>query len=199
VRVVLDWDGTVTVEDTLHLLLLEFGDRELYERVERELHEDRMSYRELMETEMRTIRVPLEAAREFLLERAEIRPGLNELARAHDVLILSSGFAELIDPLLAREGVQAEVAANRLDPRPDGWRIRWRDDAQCAHCGDLCKRGGLPGDGGPVVYVGDGYSDRCAALAADRVFARDGLARYLERRGVAFEAFGDLHDVASSL
>lgn len=198
-RVVLDWDGTVTVEDTLHLLLLEFGDRGLYERVERELHDGRMSYRELMETEMRTIRVPLETARDFLLERARIRRGLRELADQHDVLVLSSGFGELIEPLLRREGVRAEIAANRLDPRPDGWRILWRDEAQCAHCGDLCKRGGLPRDDGPVVYVGDGYSDRCAALAADRVFARDGLARYLGREGIAFEPFDDLDDVARAL
>jgi HAD superfamily phosphoserine phosphatase-like hydrolase len=198
VRVVLDWDGTVTEEDTLHLLLLEFGARDVYEHVERELHDGRMSYRELMETEMRTIRVPLETARDWLLERARIRPGLNELAAAHDIAILSSGFAELIEPLLAREGVHAEVAANRLDAREDGWRIRWRDEAECTECGDLCKRGGLPRNG-PVVYVGDGYSDRCAALAADRVFARDGLAHYLERRGVPFEPFDDLRDVARSL
>jgi len=50
-----------------------------------------------------------------------------------------------------------------------------------------------------IVYVGDGYSDRCAAQAADRIFARDGLARYLDERGVRYEAFGDLHDVARSL
>ena len=198
-KVVLDWDGTVTEEDTLHLLLLEFGDRGLYERVEVELLGGRMSYRDLMETEMRTIRVPLATARDFLLERARLRAGLHELAQAHDVLILSSGFAELIEPLLARAGVDAAVAANGLDPRPDGWRIRWRDEAQCTHCGDLCKRGGLPRADGPVVYVGDGYSDRCAALAADRVFARDGLAVYLEREGVAFEPFDDLEDVARAL
>ena len=52
---------------------------------------------------------------------------------------------------------------------------------------------------GEVVYVGDGYSDRCAAQAADRIFARDGLARYLDEQGVAYELFDDLHDVARAL
>jgi 2-hydroxy-3-keto-5-methylthiopentenyl-1-phosphate phosphatase len=52
---------------------------------------------------------------------------------------------------------------------------------------------------GDVVYVGDGYSDRCAALAADRVFARAGLARYLEEQGVAFEPFETFFDVAAAL
>jgi beta-N-acetylhexosaminidase len=34
VRLVLDWDGTVTERDTLDLVLEEFGDKEIYERVE---------------------------------------------------------------------------------------------------------------------------------------------------------------------
>jgi 2-hydroxy-3-keto-5-methylthiopentenyl-1-phosphate phosphatase len=50
-----------------------------------------------------------------------------------------------------------------------------------------------------VVYVGDGYSDQCAALAASRGFARAGLARYLDKAGVAYTPFEDLHDVASGL
>jgi 2-hydroxy-3-keto-5-methylthiopentenyl-1-phosphate phosphatase len=105
-------------------------------------------------------------------------------------VILSSGFRELIEPVLEREAVELEVHANGLDVRPDGWRPVWRDDAQCPECGEACKRGGLPRNG-RVVYVGDGYSDRCAALAADRVFARDGLARYLDARAVAYEPFTD--------
>jgi 2-hydroxy-3-keto-5-methylthiopentenyl-1-phosphate phosphatase len=54
-------------------------------------------------------------------------------------------------------------------------------------------------DGGEVVYVGDGYSDRCAAEKADRVFARRGLARWLDGRGVPYEHFEDFHEVARSL
>jgi 2-hydroxy-3-keto-5-methylthiopentenyl-1-phosphate phosphatase len=47
--------------------------------------------------------------------------------------------------------------------------------------------------------VGDGTSDRCAAQAAERIFARGTLARYLEERGVAFEPFDDLLDVVAAL
>ena len=51
----------------------------------------------------------------------------------------------------------------------------------------------------PVVYVGDGYSDRCVALAADHVFARDGLVDYLEEKGVAYEPFEDFVQLGSAL
>jgi 2-hydroxy-3-keto-5-methylthiopentenyl-1-phosphate phosphatase len=33
IRLVLDWDGTVTERDTLDLVLQEFGDAEIYARV----------------------------------------------------------------------------------------------------------------------------------------------------------------------
>jgi 2-hydroxy-3-keto-5-methylthiopentenyl-1-phosphate phosphatase len=111
--------------------------------------------------------------------------------------VISAGFVELIEPVLRREGVELEVLANRLEARPDGWVVRFRDDAACASCGEPCKRGSLAG--APFAYVGDGYSDRCAALAAERVFARDGLARHLDRLGVAYEPFDDLRDVARAL
>ena len=41
--------------------------------------------------------------------------------------------------------------------------------------------------------MGDGFSDRCVSRAASRVFARDGLADYLEVQNVAFEPFDDFH------
>jgi 2-hydroxy-3-keto-5-methylthiopentenyl-1-phosphate phosphatase len=52
---------------------------------------------------------------------------------------------------------------------------------------------------GELVYVGDGYSDRCAAEASDRVFATKGLARYLDERGIPYERFDDFHDVTHGL
>jgi len=94
--------------------------------------------------------------------------------------------------------LEAEVKANRLDARPDGWRVLWRDESVCLVCGQPCKRAALPQDG-EVVYVGDGYSDRCASLAADRVFATRGLARYLDAEGATYEPFDDFLDVRDSL
>ena len=197
--VVVDWDATCTVADTLELVLLEFGDREVFRRCEEALVRGEISYRELMETEMGTIREPVANVAAWLVEHVELRPGFHELLERHRPLVLSSGFEELINAVIAREGVEVEVAANSLEPSPGGWRIRWRDDAQCTECGDSCKRGSLPADGGVLVYIGDGYSDRCAALAADRVFARDGLAAYLDSRRAEYEQFDDLRDVVTAL
>ena len=131
-----------------------------------------------------------------MVEHVEVRPGLRELAELQP-LVISAGFHELIEPVLAREGVELEVLANRVDVRPDGWVVRFRDETACATCGEPCKRGSLAGE--PYIYVGDGYSDRCAALAAERVFARDSLATHLDAHGVAYEPFDDLRDVAEAL
>ena len=108
-----------------------------------------------------------------------------------------SGISNRGEPVLAREGVEVALHANRIDPRPDGWIVDWRYPEGCDECGESCKRSLLPP--GEVVYVGDGYSDRCAALASDRVFATAGLARYLEDRGVAFEPFTDFHALSEAL
>jgi 2-hydroxy-3-keto-5-methylthiopentenyl-1-phosphate phosphatase len=197
VKLVLDWDGTVTVHDSQWLLLDRFGDREVWRAAEAAFGRT-LSYRELMDTEMATIRAPLEEAVAYLVASVEVRAGFRQLAARFRPLILSSGFVETIVPILERERVELEVVANRLDPRPNGWRIVWNDEAPCPECGDLCKRRALP-DERPLVYVGDGYSDRCAALAADRIFARRILADYLDAEGVAYERFETFDDVAAAL
>jgi 2-hydroxy-3-keto-5-methylthiopentenyl-1-phosphate phosphatase len=197
VRLVLDWDGTVTEVDTLHLVLERFGDVEVYRRVEDDLGRE-LTLHEVIAVEFETVHAPLDEVVAFVVETARVRPGFRELVEEFEPTVISSGFQELIRPVLAREGVEIEVLANTVEARPEGWRVRFRDEAACATCGEACKRASLPGNG-KVVYVGDGYSDRCAALAADRVFATDGLAGYLEQRGVPFDPFGDLHDVAAGL
>jgi HAD superfamily phosphoserine phosphatase-like hydrolase len=196
-RLVLDWDGTVTETDSLWMALEEFGDQEVFARVEGSLVEGRLSFKDVMELEFATVNAPVEEVAAFLCREVRIRPGFSELARAERPLLLSSGFHELIEPVLAREGVELELRANRIEARPEGWRVDWRDPEPCPVCGDLCKRRSLPP--APFAYVGDGYSDRCAALAAERVFARDGLAEWLGSEEIAFERFADLHDVRKAL
>jgi len=196
---VLDWDGTVTERDTLDLVLQEFGDAEIYERVEHELDAGTMTLNEVIAAEFATVTVPLEQAVAFVVEHARVRAGFAELARAQRPLVVSSGFHELIEPVLEREGVlgAVELRANRVEARPDGWRIEFRVSETCEVCGEPCKRSDLPE--GDVVYAGDSHSDYCASLAADRVFATGNLARWLERRGVAFTPLTNFHGFATAL
>jgi 2-hydroxy-3-keto-5-methylthiopentenyl-1-phosphate phosphatase len=179
------------------MVLEQFGDLEIFRAAEDGL-QNSMTLREVMDLEFSAMHASLDEVVEWMVEHVRIRPGFREFAEQHDPLILSSSFVETIEPLLEREGVHLEVVANTVDPRPDGWRIRWRDETVCEHCDEACKRASLPDDR-PLVFVGDGYSDRCAALAADQVFARDGLARYLEDRGVPFEPFMGFPELARAL
>ncbi len=196
-RLVLDWDGTVTEVDSLHLVLLEFGDPAVYEEAERRLGRT-LTLHEVIAFEFRTVRAPLPEVVAWARENVRVRAGFAELVERRHPLVVSSGFHELIEPVLEREGIEVDVRANRLDPRPEGWRVRFRSDELCPVCGEACKRADVAGLG-EFAYVGDGFSDRCVALAAAKVFARDGLAAYLRGEGVAYEPYADFHDVERGL
>jgi 2-hydroxy-3-keto-5-methylthiopentenyl-1-phosphate phosphatase len=204
---VVDFDGTITEQDLLDAIAQTFGDEDVYREVDEGLDDDSLTLNEVIRREFEPVRAPLGEVREWVLENVRVRPGfreLVELARERDwrFVIVSSGFRELIEPVLEREGLDdLELLSNTVDPDPNGWKVRFRVSEACEVCGQPCKRSTAAAlaDGTELVYVGDGYSDRCAAQLADVVFARRGLARYLEERGVPFERFEDFHSVARSL
>ena len=200
--IVLDFDGTVTETDLLDRAALEFGDPAVYDEVETGLDGGRLPLRQVITREFEPVTTPIDEVIEWALAEARIRRGFADFVRAAqaegwEVHVVSSGFEELIGPILEREGVDVDLHANRVDARPDGWRVEWRYPDDCETCGESCKRSTLPP--GEVVYVGDGYSDRCAALAADRVFATRGLASYLDEQGAEYEYFDDFRSIGQAL
>lgn len=196
-RIVVDWDGTVTEVDGLYEAIRTFGDERIYEETENRLGRE-LTLNDVIAVEIGTIRAALDEVVAWVRENVRLRAGFTLFAERHRPLVVSSGFHELIEPVLEREGLDLEVRANRLDPRPDGWRARFRDEEPCPVCSEPCKRRTVE-ELGRFVYVGDGVSDRCVSLAAERVFARDGLAAYLAARGEPFEPFADFHDVDARL
>jgi 2-hydroxy-3-keto-5-methylthiopentenyl-1-phosphate phosphatase len=191
VQVALDWDGTCTASDSLVAAIRVFGDPSVSGR-------DFGSHAEGLVHEVGTLRATAEQVSAWAVENVELRPGFHELVERFQPVIVSSGLPQLILPVLEREGVEVEVRSNDADPRPDGWAISFYDDRPCLVCGETCKRAMLPAGPG-LVYIGDGYSDRCPALACDRVFARDFLSRFLTDGGVPFASFETLHDVVAAL
>ena len=198
-QVILDWDGTAAVDDTLIVALHEFGDWEVYREAAEALRREEITLHEEIARDASSIRTPLEDVQRWLVENIQLRPGFHELVERYPTTIVSSNFRQLIEPVLERERVQLEVRANEVEWHPDGWRASFIHDDACGTCGEPCKRAAMPERNGSVVYVGDGYSDRCAAQLADRIFARAGLARYLDEHGIAYEPFETLNDVVAAL
>lgn len=204
---VLDFDGTITEQDLLDEIAGRFGDEDVFAEVEVGLLDGDLPLHEVIRREFAPVKAPLEEVVAWVLANARLRPGFPELveearARGYDVTIVSSGFRELIEPILEREGLgDLALIASSADADPSGWRITFHDEETCPVCDQACKRASVQAlaNGGQVVYVGDGYSDRCAAELADRVFARSGLARYLDGRGVPYEPFEDFHDIVRAL
>lgn len=195
---ILDWDGTVTVDDTLILALREFGDWQVYLDAAAALRRGEITLHEEIRRDAESITTPIEEVVGWLRQNLELRPGFHELAEAYRPLIVSSNFRQLIEPILRSHGLELEVRANEVEWHPDGWRGTFRNSDACRTCGEPCKRADVPKNEN-VVYVGDGYSDRCAAQAANRIFARDGLAAYLDEQGVAYERYDDFFDIAKAL
>lgn len=204
--IVVDFDGTITEDDMLDQVARVFGDEEVYARVERGLDDATMTLRDVITLEFEPVTATVEEVVDWIAERVRVRAGFREFVRvARDrgwrVVVVSSGFEELIRPVLAREGVDVDIRANRVDTSAGNWRVVWTYGDACDTCGESCKRSlvrELAGED-EVVYVGDGYSDRCAARASDRVFATRGLATFLQSERVPFTPFDDFHDVVRSL
>jgi len=196
VQLVLDWDGTCTVRDSLVAAIHDLGDPAVYEAG---VQEQFKSYEAMLAAEIRTLQVTADEAAAWAVEHVELRAGLHELLELYRPVIVSSGLPQLIRPVLRREGLDdLELRSNDAEVRSDGWRVIFRDEGMCPVCGDKCKRRSLPA-GSPLVFVGDGWSDRCASLACDRVFARTGLAAYLDEQGFPYEPYETFFDVAAAL
>ena len=139
-----------------------------------------------------------------LIDQEAVDPAFPALARGlqsagADVCIASDGFGFYISRMLAAAGLaDLPVDSNRLEIRRGAIVLDFPYEQDgCGHCG-MCKA--LPvrqakARGLRAVYIGDGYSDRCAVTEADVVFAKDSLANHCQGEGIPYHAFASLADV----
>lgn len=203
-----DFDGTITRRDTLHLVVDRYGDPAMWDRLDGPLKRGEVTVEQAIEREFATVCATTREALELCRAEAGVRDGFTEFvawarAEGHRLVVMSNGFRTVIDDLLGRIGMEdLPVVCHDVAFGPDGARILWADRGErCALCGRRCKRAELAAVRGdePVVYLGDGISDRCVSGAADIVFARAGLAEWLDETGRPYLPFEDFHAVRRSL
>ena len=115
-QIVVDWDGTATEVDGLHLVLLEFGDAGIFDAAEAKLGQE-LTLHEVIAFEFESIRAPLEDVVEWVRENVRLRAGFVDFARSRQPLVVSSGGVETS---LGSIGCRDENAITRPAASSDG-------------------------------------------------------------------------------
>ncbi|HEY6401962.1 MAG TPA: HAD-IB family phosphatase [Blastocatellia bacterium] len=201
-----DFDGTITERDTLVFLATRLGGgASMVEAIGRLIGEGKLSLRDGIAAEMRSIRKPFAEAERLLREEVRIDPGFAPLAKwlgekKIPLTVLSAGFHQIIDLFISRdEFPDLEIMANQVRPNEEiGWQCEFRDGTEWGHdkSGPL-KEARRRGE--YVIFIGDGLSDHAAAEAADEVFAKHALAEYCRKRRIDCHEYQTFNDILKRL
>jgi len=204
VSVLIDFDGTISLEDVGDVLLGRFvEDQAAVHNMDQLYVEHRKGSRELIAWDMEVLpRDP-----DVLLAAVDaigLDEGLRELVATAErigaaIEVVSDGVGFHVERMLARLGLDGlPVATNATVLGMGGAGVTFPyGHPACLVCG-TCKRERVRRHqeaGHAVVFVGDGPSDRYAAHHADIVFAKSSLAAWCETSGIPYEPWERLGDV----
>jgi HAD superfamily phosphoserine phosphatase-like hydrolase len=201
--VFLDFDGTIATADTgVHLLARLATDD--WRAVDEEYAAGRIGSREALSRQWAMLPAD-EAVLRAVAREVPLDPDLGPLveglrAAGAEVTVVSDGFGFPVTEALAR--FDLDVLTNTVDFATGELAFPHVDRCcPCSTCG-TCKQAPIKEArrrGRSAVFVGDGVSDRKAALLADRLFAKAGLADWCDLTGVDYEPFTALGDVRAAL
>ena len=203
--VIVDFDGTACLHDVAEHLLERFASGD-WESLDEAWQRGALGSQEVVAAQSAMLEADREALIGFASSHCAMDPTFAPfVAWAHrtgvEVALASDGFGFYIEPLLALAGVPP-IPVITNDQR---WNEAGRPGAlgfprrhpECMGCG-TCKMNAVLGrqaTHGAVAFVGEGSSDRYAALYADVTFAKLALVAHCDRDGVPFVPWHDFDDV----
>ena len=202
--VFLDFDGTMTVVDSGVHLLERLSRDDTWVAVDELYGDGAIGSRECLEREWELLPrddvVLRTTARDVALDPDAERLISDLRERGAEVTVVSDGFGFYAEEVCGRLGVP--VVTNAVDWSTGTLQFPNLDRCcPCTSCG-TCKQAPIKEAsrrGRTTLFVGDGISDRKAALLADVLFAKGRLAEWCEVSGVDYEFFDTLADVRLAL
>ncbi len=202
-----DFDGTLAQNDVGDAFIKTFGDWPECEKAVQRWLRGEVSSREYYETATATVRVQREQLNGFC-DAQPLASGFLEFAafcrqQNWPLVVLSDGLDYYIRRLLSRHELDLPVFANHLEfAPPDRITISFpyfvHSCGKCANCKGYHVRR-LAGAQGEIVYIGDGYSDRCGAQEANIIFAKHDLAKWCEENRRRYFQYENFEQVLSRL
>ncbi len=195
----IDFDGTITTEDTLTGAILPFVDPEEFQEYNSRLFSGKMTLSQVVRYAYDNR--PSEWIPPMLeyIDSVQIRPGFSEfLCRMQEmeipVVVISGGFrqfserklAPYMDKITALHAVEMSVEDGRIrlvSQYDDGNELLKKTEVMALY------------DYEHAIGIGDSLTDKNMARAVDTCFARDILAQYLTKIGTPYKPYEDFYQV----
>lgn len=197
--VFVDFDGTITMEDTLVGAIRLFADPEEFRLYSRKLAQGEMTLSQV-------VRHAFDGAPSELLPRmleyvkgVPLRPGFSDFldemeGRGIPVVVISGGVRQFVEQtlapfrhrLLGLHAVDLDVSQPQMrlvSAYDNGDELLKKTDVMALY--HYCRS----------VGIGDSFTDRNMSQAVDTIFARDVLAQYLQKRNIPYLPYEDFYDV----
>jgi 2,3-diketo-5-methylthio-1-phosphopentane phosphatase len=206
-----DFDGTITHTDVTDEILTQLA-HPSWREVEQAWVQGLIGSRECLERQMALVETSEEELN-GLIDSIGIDPHFSKFYRfvrkgAIPFYVLSDGFDYVVRRVLRRQGVNGELRnGSHLFTSALHFEGR-RLAVSFPNCNPPCEHGcatckpriirELGHTHRPIIYVGDGLSDRFAVEECDLILAKRQLLVYCRERGLAyhpFETFGDVQEV----
>lgn len=207
-----DFDGTITLTDVTDAILERLAGPE-WRAIEQLWREGTIGSQECLSSQLSLVRATRVQLDE-VIDAIPIDPGFAEFVRyvrKHHVpfAVTSDGLDLVIRRVLTRSGFHAGPR-NGIHFFSTSARLRHgrlsvsfpHAVASCTHGCATCKPAVIEAQRGgrrPVIYVGDGLSDRHAVTRADFVFAREPLLGFCRENNIPCQALETFADVTEAL
>jgi 2,3-diketo-5-methylthio-1-phosphopentane phosphatase len=207
-----DFDGTITQRDVTDEILAQLA-QPSWRDVELEWTRGLIGSRQCLERQIALVDTSVEDL-DALIDAVPIDPGFASFYRfTHQrgvpLYVLSEGFDYVIARVLQRAGMLDPVR-NGMQVFSSALRVEGRrlipsfphSSPPCEHGCGTCKAALLRrlGEGKhPIIFVGDGLSDRFAVDEADVVFAKRQLLAYCQEHGKVCRPFSTFADVEQAV
>ena len=203
-----DFDGTITEEDTLVMVLDQFALKP-WRHIEDLVTEKKLSEKEGLKAEFDLIDGSMNEILQYIKDNVKIDPTFPAFAhwcRMENIplIVLSGGFKLFIKETFKKFSINHDIRiyANSVKVTDDKWKIIPSSLPKINDLCNHCKTHHLieaKKDENTVVYVGNGNTDRCPAEQADIIFAKDQLADYLTQQQIPYHRFTTFSEIKSEL
>jgi 2-hydroxy-3-keto-5-methylthiopentenyl-1-phosphate phosphatase len=210
-----DFDGTITQVDVTDEIPTQLANPS-WREIEQEWACGSIGSRECLERQLALVDASTEDL-DTLIDAIPVDPGFSRFVQWTEkarlpFYVVSDGFDYVVRRVLKKAGVNGQLRngthlfASSLDVEGRRMKVSFPHTASgCAHGCATCKAEimrTLSAGRKPVIFAGDGLSDRFAVEEADVVFAKRQLLVHCRKQGIAclpFETFADIQGALAEI